>query len=150
MKTYWPYIFWTFITLWIIVSILNSLNFGLWWNVKKAKVKYFFIKAKASLWEDNGRWEFWLPEKFKKEVRGYFETHQVEFEQLVEDCESDSDRRFFGAVTEQGKTDYSFGDKSRTNSNLFFISPELIIEKKPAILRFSLKYFHFGWYLSDK
>lgn len=143
-------LWWVIFGLWITAIILNSLNFDLWWNVRRRGVKYYFLKATASLWEDTGRWEFWMPESFEKNIKNYMETHHVEFEQLVEEYDGEDDMKFFSSSTDMGNIDYSFRDRSRTSSYLFHINVARIIEQKPAVLRFSLRNYRTGWYLAEK
>ena len=132
-------IFWSLMVTWWIATLYKGYNIQLGLDCWRGKRKFYYLKAKCHLWEDDGRFEFWKPEAFKHPHQDYLIKHPYEFEQLVEVLKSNTGKLYFAAVQRNGEWDWSFRDKSRLSFATFHIHSSLVIEMKEV--KFSWKKF---------
>lgn len=128
-----------FIILYCLKNLWDSFHLSLAWQVWRKKRKFYWVKIKCFLWEDDGKYEFNNPEIFKEPYQIYLKNHPYEVEQLVEVLETQTNRYYFAAVDRVGERDYSFKNKARILFNTFHVDAGLVQEIKP--LRFSWKQF---------
>ena len=130
MITCFVCLFWIYF---FIHNIWKIFNISLWLSIKRNKRKFYYIRAKVSLWEDDGRYEFGLPEQYKQIYQDYLKNHTTEINQLVEMLKTEIDGvYYFAAVDREGKWDWAFRDASRRSFSMFHINKQLVLEMKPT------------------
>ncbi len=125
--------------IYILGFLYNSFHIKLAIDTIRGKRKFFYIKAKCHLWEEDGSFEFSNPDIFKEPCKTYLKNHPYEFECLVEELKTDirpEERYYFVPVERNGQWNYSFRDKSRKSFCTFHIERNMVIEKKPISFSF--------------
>ena len=134
--------FWIGWSIWVSASLIYNLNKQYKWTLQRAiktgKRKFWFVKIKVHLWENNGQWEFHLPETYKEPSRTYLKNHSQEIELFVEELRPlDGDNYYYFAAIDKltADWDYRFYKQSRGSFNTFHVAKFLVLEKYPVVIK---------------